>query len=414
MNKLAFHGNFIWTESSEDFVSSEDSFLLCSEEGKIECIQKEQPHGIKIIDLGEGLVIPAFTDLHLHSAQLSITGLGCDGTADQWFNEYCHPAENSYEKAETYQLINYELVKKLKKHGTLHACIMSSVSKAATIDLAERLEKSGISAYLGKMNSDYSEDGKPNETFNESIRDTIDLIQLFKKFKHTKYIISPEYIPACSDALLQKLGSLALEYNIPVQSHMNESHYDTGIVKARYPDLQTYSSVYNKYNLFGNTKTIMAHCTYAEESAISLMTKKGVYLAYCPFAISHIPNDKYLNIQKCIDLGMKIGLGSDIGGGNTLSMQRVIIGALLVSKLSGKVEPLKLSEAFFLATKGGGSFFGNTGSFEKGYYFDALMINDKYLAQYRNYSMKERIARYIYCGSSDDICKYIIRGRIEK
>ncbi len=31
---------------------------------------------------------------------------------------------------------------------------------------------------------------------------------------------------------------------------------------------------------------------------------------------------------------------------------------------------------FFLGTKGGGSFFGKVGSFEEGYEFDGLVIDD--------------------------------------
>ena len=33
--------------------------------------------------------------------------------------------------------------------------------------------------------------------------------------------------------------------------------------------------------------------------------------------------------------------------------------------------PVTLEEAFYMATIGGGSFFGKVGSFEKGYEFDA-------------------------------------------
>lgn len=38
-------------------------------------------------------------------------------------------------------------------------------------------------------------------------------------------------------------------------------------------------------------------------------------------------------------------------------------------------KPLWFHEAFYLATKGGGQFFGKVGSFERGYAFDALIID---------------------------------------
>ena len=68
--------------------------------------------------------------------------------------------------------------------------------------------------------------------------------------------------------------------------------------------------------------------------------------------------------------------------------------------MNGKTEHLTLGEAFFLATKGGGSFFGDTGSFENGYFFDALVIDDSWLRQFREYTLEERLARFLYSGSN--------------
>ena len=60
---------------------------------------------------------------------------------------------------------------------------------------------------------------------------------------------------------------------------------------------------------------------------------------------------------------------------------------------------LTLSEAFWMATKSAGNFFGQVGSFEPGYEFDALVIDDSDL-NHDNYSLLERLERIIYL--SDD------------
>ena len=57
-------------------------------------------------------------------------------------------------------------------------------------------------------------------------------------------------------------------------------------------------------------------------------------------------------------------------------MFRAIADAIQVSKLRWRLmdqtqAPVTLEEAFYMATIGGGSFFGKVGSFEKGYEFDA-------------------------------------------
>jgi guanine deaminase len=71
------------------------------------------------------------------------------------------------------------------------------------------------------------------------------------------------------------------------------------------------------------------------------------------------------------------------------------------------------SEAFFIATKGGGSFFGKVGSFEEGYDFDALIIDDEEL-NYLDYTLEERLERFIYVGDDRHILHRYVRGNLIK
>ena len=61
-------------------------------------------------------------------------------------------------------------------------------------------------------------------------------------------------------------------------------------------------------------------------------------------------------------------------------------------------KPLIFSEAFYLATKGGGSFFGKVGSFEAGYEFDAIVMDDSILAHPQKLNLAERMERAVYLG----------------
>ena len=55
-------------------------------------------------------------------------------------------------------------------------------------------------------------------------------------------------------------------------------------------------------------------------------------------------------------------------------------------------------EAFYLATKGGGAFFGNVGSFEAGYEFDAVVMDDSVLPHPQALTLAERMERAVYLG----------------
>ena len=71
-------------------------------------------------------------------------------------------------------------------------------------------------------------------------------------------------------------------------------------------------------------------------------------------------------------------IASDVAGGHTPAMNQNAVMSVEISKINAlfhEDEPaLSLPEAFYLATKGAGTFFGKVGSFESGYEFDALVI----------------------------------------
>ena len=89
--------------------------------------------------------------------------------------------------------------------------------------------------------------------------------------------------------------------------------------------------------------------------------------------------------------------------------------AIQCSKLRWKYadaseKPLSLSEAFYMATAGGGRFFGNVGLFEPGYEADAIVIDDADLKSIRPFTPAERLERYTYLGSGRPKAKFV-RGR---
>lgn len=121
------------------------------------------------------------------------------------------------------------------------------------------------------------------------------------------------------------------------------------------------------------------------------------------------------HVRKLLNNGIKVALGSDISGGHTMSIFSIIRYAIEVSKIihaetSGQEPFLSFSEAFWIATKSGGSFFGKVGSFETGYTFDALVIDDQRLNS-SEYTLAERLERYIYLGSPADIQHRFCQGK---
>ena len=84
--------------------------------------------------------------------------------------------------------------------------------------------------------------------------------------------------------------------------------------------------------------------------------------------------------------------------------------APLASGLGAMRRAAMMLLVMMLATKSAGSFFGHVGSFEPGYEFDALVIDDSDL-NHDNYSLLHRLERYIYLGDDRQIVHRFCRGK---
>lgn len=93
-----------------------------------------------------------------------------------------------------------------------------------------------------------------------------------------------------------------------------------------------------------------------------------------------------------------------------------MVGAVQASKLRWRLldetqKPLTVEEVFYMGTKGGGAFFGQVGSFEKGYEFDAVIVDDARLQTPRKLTLKERLERVVYLSDDRDIAGKYAAGR---
>lgn len=422
MAKTVFHGDIVFTSNMDNFDIYENSYILV-EDGIVVEIKKDLEDSYKdyeIKDFAGKLIIPGFSDIHLHAPQYPNRGLGMDKELIPWLNTYTFPEEAKYSDLEYAEGVFKNLIKDLWREGTTRSSIYSSVHLEATKLLMDMFIKSGLGAYVGKVNMDRNSSDFLNESTEKSIADTEELLKEYgNKSDLVKPIITPRFLPTCTDDLLNALAKLAMDYDVPIQSHLNENTSEVKWIKDLYPDSTTYAGVYDDFGLFGQKKTIMAHCVYNRGEEIELMAKNGVYAAHCPHSNFNLSSGM-MPVRKFIDKGVNIGLGSDISGGHTLRMPDVLTGAIHQSKMnwlwSDKLlKPLSTSEAFYLATKGGGSFFGKVGSFEQGYEFDALIIDVESLNVGKSLTIEEKLQKYLYIGTSDNIIHRYVRGiRIEE
>ena len=424
---FVIRGNICQTKTPQALDIHERAYAVCIDgvsAGVFDTLPREYAH-LPLYDHGDALVFPGMVDLHVHAPQYAFRGMCMDLELMDWLNRYTFPEEEKYESLEYAERAYGLFVRALKAGATTRACIFATRHRYATELLMELMEESGLVSYVGKVNMDREASEALTEDSAEiSAYTTFGWINAVKdKFKNTKPILTPRFIPCCTDRLMEELREIQMAYGIPVQSHLSESPGEIDFVKFLRPDNAFYGDSYNEYDLFGknddintDVKTVMAHCVWSTDEEVDLMRKNGVFVAHCPASNMNLTSG-IAPIRKYLDLGLNIGLGSDVAGGHSESVFRAITDAIQVSKMYFRMvdeayRPLVFSEAFYLATKGGGAFFGKVGSFEEGYEFDAVIMDDSVIPHPQSLNLAERMERAVYLGLDEkNITAKFVAGR---
>ena len=380
MKNFVIKGNVLYSSSSKVLEEHPNSYLVCKD-GLCEGVYSELPDRYKdtlLVDYGTKLIIPGLVDTHIHAPQFAYRGTGMDLEWLDWLDQQAFPEESKYSDLEYAKQAYSIFAEVLKKSATTRAVIFATRHSEATELLMELLEDTGLITYVGKVNMDQNApEPLREESADDSAAQTLEWIRhVSGKFQNTKPILTPRFIPSCSRQLLEKLQEIRKTYDLPVQSHISENLGEIELVGELFPEADFYGDCYDRFDLFGNkpngelkSQTVMAHCVYSSDAELELIKQNGVMISHCPASNMNVASG-IAPIRKYLDIGLKVSLGSDVAGGQTESIFRAMTDAIQVSKLYWRivdqhVKPLSFEEAFYMATAGGGQFFGNVGKLKK-------------------------------------------------
>lgn len=419
-NCFALKGEIAYSTLEKEINVLSQGYVVC-ENGKCAGVFDKLPDKyihIPVSDYGNKLIIPGMTDLHVHAPQYTFRGIGMDLELLDWLNMHTFPEESKYSDL-AYAKQAYEFfTEDLRRCFTTRAVVFATIHNEATIALMDMLEKSGMVTYVGKVNMDRNSVPRlTEESAEKSVENTVEWLESIGGcYENTYPILTPRFIPSCSDKLMKKLGELSSERNLRIQSHLSENPSEVAWVKELVPQADCYANAYEIFNTMGDSTcpTIMAHCVYSDEREMEIMKNHGAYVAHCPDSNMNLSSG-IAPIRKFLDAGINVGLGTDVAAGSSMNMLKTMLCTLQVSKMyyrlaDSSLKALSFEEVFFLATLGGGSYFGKVGSFLPGYEFDAVVIDDSLMASMRDMSIRERIERMVYNDSDVSIREKFVRG----
>jgi len=414
-----YKAHIIFTKTRQCFEVLENGYVAVDDNGRVIGVAADantwgDSHAV-VVDFGNRLLIPAMNDVHVHAAQYHNQGMAMDLELLPWLDNYTFPEETKFHDTGYAERIYRRFVRQLWRVGTMRACVFATIHTESTRRLMRLFEEAGMGALVGKVAMNRNCPDSLQQSVDDTVRGMETLVADFPDHDAlVRPIVTPRFIPSCTPDMLRACGEMALRHHLPVQSHLSENRSEIELVRQLEPNSQGYGDAYRRYGLFGQTPTVMAHCVWSDEAERRLMKEGGVMVAHCPTSNFNVASGM-APVRTFLDEGISVGLGSDISGGHDLSIFRMMVYAIQVSKMHYQRQReampfLTLSEAFWMATKSGGSFFGRVGSFEEGYDFDALVVDDADLYP-DEYSVLQRLERFVYLGDDRHIVHRFCRGK---
>ncbi len=416
---IVIKGDLAWSRNRHELKTIENGHIAIEGRSIVGVFRSlpEKYENFELLDYTGKLVIPGLYDLHTHAPQNHFKGLYMDEQLLKWLQLHTFPEESRFAERDFYTKAYDAFADEISRGATMGVCCFASIHREATLYLMQALENSSVISYVGKVNMDRNSPDYYIEKTGESIAETKRWIEEWKELglEWSYPIVTPRFIPSVSDELACNLGKLVKEGGYPVQSHLSENLGEIDWVKELCPESSSYADAYRRRGLWGETKTIMAHCVWSKQREEELLKNSNLFIAHCPDSnanlYSGIAAAKYY-----LDNGFNIGLGTDVAAGTSLSLFRGITDAVKASKLRYRLcdegdGMLTFQEAFYMASAGGGAFFGRCGSFENGYDANIVVLDEERSIIEKDLSIGDRLERYAYTTPERPTLHRIFEGK---
>ncbi|GJJ13807.1 hypothetical protein Clacol_008064 [Clathrus columnatus] len=395
--------------------------LLYIENGIIQWMEEQvEPHELSSVMSAHGLeeedidiirlqrgqfLMPGFIDTHTHAPQFPNLGRGGQYELLDWLSNLTFPTEAKFADREHAKAVYIKVVNQLLDCGTTTCCYFSSAHVSGTEVLADIVSRCGQRAFIGFCNMDRNAPDFYLKGVNhsQSLEQTREVISFIHSLKNplVQPILTPRFAISCTGELMKGLSDIALEGSLRrllIQTHIAENLTEIDVTASLFPTHTSYTHIYEERGLLGPT-TILAHGCYLTSEELTSIKRAGAGISHCPTSNFHLSSG-VAKVAEWLDLGIKVGLGTDVSGGFSPSILTTIQHASIASKLAARMsKSVSTSEDEFqedspndlslktaltnanllhLATLGGAQLCNLedvTGSLETGKDFDALIVD---------------------------------------
>lgn len=349
------------------------------------------------------LALPGLIDVHVHLSQYRIRGQ-YEPSLLSWLDRHVFPEEERSRDTEFAAELADEFFKALFRQGTTTSVVYTAPFAEACEAAFASAEKHGARALIGMTLMDRNSPASLLQTTEYAIGQSI---RLHEKYTGAapllSYIFTPRFALSCSRELMQAVGAYARENHAWIQTHLSENPEEIRLVKEMF-GAESYTDVYRELGLLG-PRTILAHAIHISDMEIDVLGERDCRVAHCPDSNFFLKSGEF-DYGRLDSAGLKIGIGSDVAAGSSLSMlYHAKIANYRQSSLS-----LKPAELLYLITLGNARLLDMDrciGSLEAGKQADLILLDASGLPA----ETGELCSALVFHGHECQVAETVIAGR---
>ena len=333
-----------------------------------------------LIHFRDRLIMPGFVDTHVHYPQYKV--IASYGTSLlEWLNKYTFVEEQRFSDVAYADQIANLFLDELIKNGTTSVMTFCTSFKQSVEAFFNAAENRNLRMVAGKVMMDRHAPDELCDNPDNSYSDSKELIEKWHNKGRLRYAVTPRFAPTSSSSQLNQAARLLNEYpsddqtkGVLLQTHLNENDEEIAWVNDLFPDSNSYFGVYEDHGITGN-RSVFGHCIHNTEEEYQRMAKTGSKVSLCPTSNLFLGSGLF-ELKKLESYGIDVSLASDVGGGDSFSMFKVMNEAYKICRLNDfNLDPIK---AFYLTTLGAAKVLDmndSIGNFEVNKEADFIVID---------------------------------------
>ena len=362
----------------------------------------------ELIDCRGSDLIPGLVNAHTHAPMTLLRGMADDLRLEVWLLGYMMPVEREFVSPDFCRL------------GTLLACaemIRSGITCFADMyyfedAVAQATAEAGMRAVCSQTVLKFPTPDAAS--YEDSLASAREFITRWKGHPLIVPSVAPHAPYTCTPEILQACASLAVEFDVPLHTHIAETREEVDEWREKY-DMPVVPWV-KKQGLL-EAKVLAAHCVHLDDGEIHTLQHAGAGVAHNPSSNLKLASG-FAPVVDMLEAGLSVGIGTDgPASNNDLDMfEEMRLATFIAKGVSGDPTALPARLTLAMATRLGAQalHLGHlTGSIEPGKRADLVLVGLRGIHNLPQFNRDPQsvYSRLVYAGKASDVTDVMVNGR---